>query len=57
MRKLFLLIAALVIVPIASSAQERETKKIIIFPFKVISKTGSETFSREMSAVLGAELA
>lgn len=56
MRKLLPLIAVLLLVPLGASSQEGDMKKIIIFPFKVISKAGVETFSNEMAAVLGAEL-
>lgn len=56
MKRLLAAIAVLLLLPVGSSGQERETKKVIIFPFKVISKKGVETFSNELAAVLGAEL-
>lgn len=56
MRKAIAFIAVLLLIPVSSWAQETERKKIIIFPFKVKARDAADTVSREMAAVLGAEL-
>lgn len=56
MKRLLALIAVFFLVPAVSLGQERQAQKIIIFPFKVVTKKGVESFNNEMAAVMGAEL-
>ncbi|MCA1960763.1 MAG: hypothetical protein LDL33_08200, partial [Desulfomonile sp.] len=57
MRKFLAIAVMLVIVPVALSAQEKQFKRVMIFPFKTSAETGEPAFSRELAAVLGGELA
>ncbi len=56
MRKLPLLILALVLLPAALSAQEKEPKKLMIFPFRIEAQDGKVSYGNEPAAVFGAEL-
>ncbi len=57
MKRLPALIAALLLIPLLSSGEEPKFKKIMIFPFKAITKGVGETFGHELAGALGAELA
>ncbi len=57
MKRLLGLIAVLLVVPVVASAQDTRLKRIAIFPFKIVSKGAPDTFSNDMAAVLGSELA
>jgi outer membrane protein insertion porin family len=57
MKKLLLLIVALLLIPVLSSGQELKFKKIMLFPFKSVTAGVGETFGSELAGVLGAELA
>jgi outer membrane protein insertion porin family len=57
MKKLLPLIAALLLISSLSSAQELPSKKIMIFPFKAVTKGVGDTFGSELARALGAELA
>ena len=56
MTKVVALIAACLLIPLSSWAQETEPKKILFFPFKMKARDKTDSFSNEMAAVLGAEL-
>jgi outer membrane protein insertion porin family len=57
MKRLLILIAVFLVVPAFSLAQESKMKRIAIFPLKIVSKGAADTFSNDLAAVLGAELA
>lgn len=56
MTRLPVFITALLMIPAVLSGQQGDTKKIIIFPFKVVAKDSSPSYSQELAAVLSAEL-
>jgi outer membrane protein insertion porin family len=49
--------AILLLVPALLEAQEPKLKRVLIFPFKVSDRSLSETYGRELSGLLSAELA
>ena len=57
MRKIPALIAALMLIPMLALGQEPKFKKIMIFPFKAVTKGVGEMFGNELAGALGAELA
>jgi hypothetical protein len=57
MRKIPALIAALMLIPLLAFGQEPKFKKIMIFPFKAVTKGVGEMFGNELAGALGAELA
>ena len=57
MRKIPALIAALMLIPMLAFGQEPKFKKIMIFPFKAVTKGVGEMFGNELAGALGAELA
>lgn len=57
MRKRLLIAMALVLIPALSWGQEKQFKRVMIFPFKTAAEGGEAKFSTELAAVLGGELA
>jgi len=57
MRKFLAIAVMLVLLPAISSAQEKQFKRVMVFPFKMPAQTGEPAFSQELAAVLGGELA
>ncbi len=56
MKKLYCITVLLVLLPVLSFGQETETKRIMIFPLKSVSKTGKVSFTAEPTLLLGNEL-
>jgi len=56
MKRLLVSMLALALIPAAVSAQETSSRKVMIFPFKVVSEGAPTTYSNEVAAVLGSEL-
>jgi len=57
MKKLLVLLAAVLLIPAISCAQEARMQRVLIFPFKVITPGVADSYSNELAAALGAELA
>ena len=55
MKRLLALVAALLLVPCVSLAQEHKPQKIVIFPFKMVTPGTADSYSNEVAAVLGAD--
>jgi len=56
MKRLLGLMAVLIFLPVTAFGQDQKTVKMMIFPIKVITKTGEDGFSGELAQVLKAEL-
>lgn len=56
MRKLLFAVVLVILLPVLGRATEAETRKIMIFPFKVVEKGQEPRPSIETAAVLGGEL-
>ncbi len=56
MTKAIAIIMIVLLIPAAPWAQEKEQKKVLIFPFKMKIGDSADTYSNEMAAALGAEL-
>lgn len=56
MRKLLAITVMLVLVPVLSSGQEKQFKRVMIFPFKTAEEAAEAKYSNELAAVLGGEL-
>ena len=57
MKRIMGLAAILLLVPIMSSGEEPKTKKVMMFPFRVLEKGSPESLSKELAGVLGSLLA
>jgi outer membrane protein insertion porin family len=56
MKRLLILLMVLAFLPAFSMAQDKETKKVMLFPFKITGKDGKVTYANEMAMLLGNEL-
>ena len=56
MKRLLSSTALLLLLPALLLAEEPQIKKIIIFPFKTVEKGAPEGLSKEVAAILGAQL-
>ncbi len=57
MKRLLVLLAAVMFIPAISWSQEARMQKVLIFPFKMIVPGAPDAYSNELAAALGAELA
>ncbi|MEJ2715983.1 MAG: outer membrane protein assembly factor BamA [Deltaproteobacteria bacterium] len=57
MRRLLAIATLLILTPAVSMGAETQPEKVMVFPFKVISKAGKVRYSKELAAVLGGDLA
>lgn len=57
MRKLLATTALLILIPSFCLAVEKDSKKVMIFPFRMIEKGGKVALANEPAAVLGGDLA
>ena len=56
MIRILALIVSILCFPALTLAQEAQIRKVMIFPIKVVAKTGADQLNNEMAGVLGAEL-
>lgn len=57
MKRLLAIAVFIIVTPVVSMGQGTQSEKVMIFPFKEVSKDGKVRFSNEPAAVLGGELA
>jgi outer membrane protein insertion porin family len=57
MKRLLALVAALVLVPCVSFAQEHKPQRIVVFPFKMVTPGAADSYSNELAGALAAEFA
>ncbi len=57
MKRLALAVIFVCVLPLTLMGQQNRTHKCMIFPFKVVSEGSSPTYSNEVAAILGSELA
>ena len=57
MKRLVLLAVMILVMPALGRAQEPKPKRIVVFPFKIVAKGSPDTYSVDLAAVLGSELA